>query len=209
MTRIIIISFIFLNSFTGFSQTNKFQITYGGSGGEEAFNMANTSDGGFVFVGRTTSFGITKEDVYVTKVDIESNVKWSKAIGGSTNSNVEYGFSIHETSDKGYIICGSYQPNGSGNANFYLLKLDSIGNKVWSKTISGSQSQIGKSVVEMADGNFLAVGQTASYGAGIDDIYLIKISKTGSLLSATTIGGTMYDDALKIIKTKVCNNNCI
>ena len=180
---------------------NKFQRIYGGTGGDEAFAMNYTSDGGFVMVGRTTSFGISKEDVYVIKVDLEGNIIWSKAFGGTSNSNIEYGYGIQETSDKGFIVVGSHQPNGVGNANYYFLKLDAAGNRVWSKTFSGSASQIAKSVVEMPDSSYLAVGQTASYGSGGEDAYLVKMSRTGNLSFAKAIGGTLYEDALSIIKT--------
>lgn len=103
---------------------------YGGSMIDECYDVKQTSDGGFIMVGKSFSFSLFGDyDVYVVKVNSQGVVQWSKTYGGSGTNHNEIGYSIDQTNDGGYIISGeSMFGFGVGLKNSYLIKTDSLGN---------------------------------------------------------------------------------
>ncbi len=103
---------------------------YGGQMIDECYDVKQTSDGGYVMVGKSFSFSTNGDyDVYVVKVNNQGIVQWSKTYGGSTINHNEIGYSISQTNDGGYIISGeSLYGFGVGLKNLYLIKTDSLGN---------------------------------------------------------------------------------
>jgi hypothetical protein len=99
--------------------------TFGGSMREYAYSVQETTDGGYIMAGLTSSFGAEEDDVYIIKTDESGNHLWSKTFGGS---RWEYTYSIKQTTDGGYIVAGSTNSFGRGWGNFYIIKTDSNGN---------------------------------------------------------------------------------
>ncbi|HHL40297.1 MAG TPA: hypothetical protein ENJ37_07315 [Deltaproteobacteria bacterium] len=100
------------------------QKTYGGSGNEHGYSVVQTSDGGYAVAGFTASAGAGGYDVWVLKLDSSGAVTWQKAYGGSSD---EYGRSVVQTSDGGYVVTGRASSAGAGNADVLVLKLDGTG----------------------------------------------------------------------------------
>ena len=107
--------------------------TFGGTGIEYGFDITATSDGGFVLVGSTTSYGNGGRDIYLVKIDGSGEEVWSQTFGGTED---DIGFSVRSTSDDGFIICGSTNSYGTGG-NVYVIKTDSLGDSLWSKNYGG------------------------------------------------------------------------
>lgn len=105
--------------------------TYGGNGTDEGTYVIQTPDGGYAFVGSLSSR--VDIDVYFVKTDSYGNMLWNRTYGGNHTSY--YGESIVQSSDGGYLIAGYTRSKVVGsNAILYVVKTDSSGNKLWSKT---------------------------------------------------------------------------
>ncbi len=173
-----------------YSQGLTFQKAQGSSFEERCLAAEPTSDGGYVMTGRSDSFGAGNWDLFVSKLDANGNVLWSK-IYGNTNQD-DQGYDIKQTSDGGYIVTG-VTDFGSGGRDLYLLKLDAAGNEVWSRTYGGGNNDEGLSVEQTTTGGYIVTGRTRS-GSGGWDVYLLNTDSNGALNWSKTIG-TGNDDA--------------
>jgi uncharacterized delta-60 repeat protein len=168
--------------------------TIGGSNDDVARSIIQSSDGGYVVAGWTSSFGAGSSDFWVVKLDSSGNVLWTKTIGGSSG---DYANSIIQSSDGGYVVVG--QTNSFGE-NIFVVKLDSSGNVLWSKTISGSYYDFVRSIIQSSDGGYVVVGRTLR--AGRYDMYIVKLDSYGDVVWTKTIGGDDdHDEAYSIIQS--------
>jgi hypothetical protein len=165
--------------------------TIGGSYYDWANSIIQSSDGGYVVAGGTTSFGAGSADFYVVKLDSSGNVQWTKTIGGSNDDEAR---SIIQSSDGGYVVAGKTWSFGAGSADMYVVKLDSAGNVIWTKTIGGSNDDEAGSIIQSSDGGYIVAGWTWSFGAGGNDFFVVKLDSSGNVVWAKTIGG-IGDDA--------------
>ncbi len=164
--------------------------TFGGAGDDRGNSVQPTSDGGYIIAGSTVSLGAGGSDVYLVKTDASGNMTWQKTFGGT---DYDTGNSVQATSDGGYIITGTTNSSGAGGNDAYLIKTDSSGNMTWSQTIGGVGNDWGSSVQPTADGGYIIVGLTTSFGAGGSDVYLIKANASGNITWTQTIGGVGND----------------
>jgi len=172
--------------------------TIGGPGDEIGFSLIQTSDGGYAIASYTTSFGAGGGDVYVVKLDAKGNLQWTKTIGGPAD---EIGFSLIQTSDGGYAIAGLTGSFCAGGLDVYVIKLNANGNLQWTKTIGGKEDDKGYSLIQTSDGGYAIAGYTKSFGAGGEDVYVVKLDADGKLQWTKTIGGENDDRGFSLIQT--------
>ena len=149
--------------------------TFGGSYNDVGRCVRQTDDGGFIVAGTTSNNYSPADsmDVYLIKTDANGDSLWTRTYGGDY---WDEGYSLDLTSDGGYIVSGfSENPPGTNLLDFYIVKIDSIGNENWSKTIGGFSHDWSFCVQRSSDGGYIVCGYTGSYGAGDADIWLVKL----------------------------------
>jgi len=123
---------------------------------------------------------------------------WDVLYGGS---NLDYAHSIQQTSDGGYIVAGSTKSFGAGYYDAWVLKLDSTGDVSWQKSYGGDKSDYAYSIQQTTDGGYIVAGRTKSFGAGDNDIWILKLESNGNVSWQKTYGGRDYDFADSIQQT--------
>jgi hypothetical protein len=173
----------------GFGQIANYISTIGGTGQDHARTVEALSDG-YLIAGSSTSFSAQTSDIYLFKVDLLGNVKWSKLIGGLGSEEITTSV---RTADKHFILAGystSYTGTGMDADNIIVLKVDSLGNILWSKIYGGMQTDRVLTVREAANQDILLSGYTQSIGAGGKDMLLVRLSSSGTLKWFNAYGST-------------------
>ncbi|MBM3331189.1 hypothetical protein FJY68_04965 [candidate division WOR-3 bacterium] len=171
--------------------------TYGGSDLELGYALP-TPDQGFAIGGSTSTFGSGGSDIYAVKADSLGNPIWTKTYGGA---NRDDGAQVILTSDGGYIMAASTQSRGAGQSDAWLLRLDSNGDTLWTRTYGGADYDEVYGVDTTADGGFIFTGQTRSFGAGGEDVWLLRTNSSGDTLWTRTFGGAGSDLGAVVIET--------
>jgi hypothetical protein len=172
--------------------------TFGGSGGDGASSVQQTTDGGYILAGTTWSYGAGSADSWLVKTNSAGNEEWNRTFGGSYK---DYPLSVQQTTDGGYILAGVTCSYGAGSADFWLVKTNSAGNEEWRRTFGGSDYDIAHSVQQTTDGGYILVGVTSSYGAGSADSWLVKTNSAGNEEWSRTFGGSDSDYARSVQQT--------
>lgn len=189
--------------------------TLGGSNDDDPYAITNSSDGGYVITGSTSSYdgdvigNHGAWDVWVVKVDGNGNKVWQKTFGGS---NIDNAFGITRTSDNGYIVAGHTVSNNGdvsgnkGGSDAWIIKIDSDGNKVWQKTFGGSGNDAASSIIQ-TDLGYLISAQTVSNNGDVTstlgggDAWILQLDETGKILWQKAFGGTGSDASVSITRT--------
>jgi hypothetical protein len=168
--------------------------TYGSPGDDMGTYAYPTSDGGYIVVGATSSSAAEADrDVWLLKLDENGGIVWEKTFGGQRE---DVGFTVLPTSDGGYIINGLTNSSVDVDNSIWLIwviKTDSEGNKVWDKTISGTKSAIGNSMVPVPGGGYVISGATGLDFSKSSDGLAVKINDQGDIVWSQTYGGDDFD----------------
>jgi len=169
--------------------------TYGGSGDERATAIAVAPNGDIIVAGYTDSFGAGKDDVWVLRLDSEGKVKWQRTYGGS-DYDMAYAVAIAENGD--IIVAGTTRSFGVGRYDFWILRLDPDGNIKWQKTYGGSDEDAAYAVAIAPNGDIIVAGYTESFGAGGEDVWVLRLDEKGNVKWQKTYGGNNDDRAYAI-----------
>jgi len=154
--------------------------TFGGGErdiGDHGESIIQTTDGGFLVAGSTESFGAGSKDAWLLKLDSLGAVEWQKAYGGLGNDVAE---TVIAAAGGGYVIAGHTASFGNGDDDFWVFKIDGMGDIEWERAFGGGLADRAYSVLENFDG-FLVFGSTASFGAGNEDFWLLQLDSDGEL----------------------------
>ncbi|MBI4722435.1 MAG: T9SS type A sorting domain-containing protein [Candidatus Stahlbacteria bacterium] len=151
---------------------------YSGASAEHGYGVINTSDGGYIIVGETYSYGAGGQDVLVMKLNSIGDTVWVRTFGGPLD---DWAKSICATSDGCCIVTGSTFSYGAGGYDLLFIKLTSTGNIVWAKTFGGVGDEKVSDVSITLDSGYIVSGRTTSWGEGLNDCLLIKLESDGSI----------------------------
>ncbi len=167
--------------------------TIGGLSTDGIRGLQLTNDNYFIITGWTASDGAgILGNAWLVKTDSLGNIIFNKNFGGN---DADRGLSVQQTSDDGYVLTGYTASTGAGLDDLFFIKTDAAGNQVWAKTLGGTGRDYGNAVKQTPDGGYLLAGYTLSYGAGGDDLWVIKTDSSGNLTWQKTYGGIASDVA--------------
>jgi hypothetical protein len=172
---------------------------FGGTNWDEIYSIIQTKDEDFITTGCVWSKGAGRGDVRVAKLNKNGDLIWDKTFGGSENDEAH---SIIQTDDGGYAVTGFTVLEDTGDRDFWVIKLDKDGNKVWDRTFGGTSEEWANSIIQNKNGNYMVAGWTKSMGAGKTDVWIVKLNKNGDLIWDKTFGGSENDEAHSIIQTE-------
>jgi predicted secreted protein len=161
--------------------------TYGTAGGEAAYSLTQTFDGGYAMAGGQ-NYGW-----WLLKADAVGNMQWNHAWG--TAGGTESANCVIQDSDGGYTLVGQT----SAPSNMRLIKTDGSGNDIWNKDYGGTGFDWGSCVIRTADGGYAIAGGTDSFGAGGEDFFLIKTDAAGNALDGFKYGLAWVDSTANSI----------
>lgn len=162
----------------------------GGERDEFAGGIAGTDDGGTLIVGDSESFGNNYRDIYIVKLSKEGKVVSSRTIGGEKEDSAK---ALTRTKDGSMVMVGHREVQSSGNKDFFVMKLDQNGQKIWAKTYGGEYADTLAGVTASIDGGIVATGKTRSYGSEQTDLSVMKFDAAGELIWHKIYGFKYYE----------------
>ncbi|MGU3375440.1 T9SS type A sorting domain-containing protein [Chryseobacterium sp. M5A1_1a] len=210
----LLITYSFLSAQT--APPIQWQKSLGGSLSELGYSIQQTTDGGYIVAGvaSSTDGDLTENkgsgDYWIVKLDSSGNIQWQKSLGGTDN---EIAYSVQQTVDGGYIVAGVSSSNDGdvtgnhGSQDYWVVKLDTIGNIQWQKSLGGSSYDFAKSVWQTADGGYIVAGASSSNDGDVtgnhggQDYWIVKLDANGNIQWQKALGGNGWEDAVAIQQT--------
>jgi hypothetical protein len=192
----------------------QWQKTLGGFGNERAYCIRQTTDGGYIISGETSSNSdgdvtghhttSATSDCWIVKLDNQGNIQWQKCYGGSGTNEIAY--DIVQTTDGGYIFAGSSNisdgdvTQNMGLQDFWTVKIDAAGTIQWQHSRGYSTTDYALSVKQTSDGGYVVGG--VSYVNWLpSDLWLLKYDNAGMFLWQKSYGGSGYDGITAVEQT--------
>jgi hypothetical protein len=190
----------------------EWQKCFGGTDWDEALDIVQTQDGGYVIAGHTlsddgdVSHHIGGHDYWVVKINSVGEIEWEKTYGGTGHDKAR---SIIQTPDGGYIVAGESASNdgdvsvNKGQSDYWVVKLNFEGKIEWEKSYGGSTIDEGYTILNARDGGYLVYGQTYSSDGdivghhGFYDWWVIKLNQSGNIIWTKTLGGNQQEYAYR------------
>ena len=175
------------------------QKNLGGARDEFAGGIAGTNDGGALIVGDSESYGDGDKDIYIAKLDKNGKVLNEHTIGGKKADSAK---SLTRTRDGKFVMVGYREIARAGNADFFVMKLDENGKKIWARTYGQKAEDILLGVTATVDNGIVAIGKTQSYGSEQTDLTVMKFDAKGKLIWHKIYGFKYYEYGNAVATTR-------
>ena len=169
--------------------------TYGRSGDDGASDLLEIENGKLLVFGYTSSYGATSRDFYLLQLNANGDSLWGKRYGGN---DYEESWRIVKTKNNNYLLHG-HSAKTDPNHNMYSVLVDSLGNTIWEREYGGSEHDGGHSALVNANGNFILLGRSMSFGQQRQMLF-VELSKSGNLITQEDFGTAKNDWGNEIIE---------
>ncbi|MEN6513014.1 PKD domain-containing protein [Methanoculleus sp.] len=197
----------------------QWQRCYGGSGDDSGAAVRETGDGGYILIGSIASNdgdvsgNHGGDDVWVARLDMSGTILWQRCLGGVMD---DWGMSIQQTADGGYILTGCTQSNGDdvsgnhGGGDVWVVRLSASGDIQWQRCLGGSDYESGYAIQQASDGGYILIGETWSNDGDVSgkhgddwnsDVWVVKLDATGNINWQRCLGGSDYEAGYAIQQT--------
>ncbi|WP_299435767.1 hypothetical protein [uncultured Aquimarina sp.] len=196
--------------------------SFGFPGLDRAFSIVQTNDNGYFITGFldvSASNGEGNDDFqkhgvgefWGIKLNAAGEKEWRRYFGGTNNDR---SYDVVQTEDNGFLMIGSSESddfditNSNGSYDFWVVKVNTEGTKVWEKSYGGSEIDVGYAIATTGNGKYVIVGDSRSNDGDISeakgnaDLWMIQIDGNGNLIWEKSLGGTEFDTGRGIHKTQ-------
>jgi len=175
------------------------QKNLGGKLDESAGGIAGTDDGGVLVVGDSKSYGEGDKNVYIAKLDKNGKLLSAHTVGGEKDDSAA---ALTQTRDGKFVLVGSRELEYTGNTDFFVMKLDQNGKKIWAQTYGGEYADTLNGVTATVDNGIVAIGKTRSYGSEQTDLTVMKYDSEGKLIWHKIYGFKYYEYGNAVATTR-------
>ncbi|MCI0746264.1 MAG: hypothetical protein L0Y58_12740, partial [Verrucomicrobia subdivision 3 bacterium] len=196
--------------------SNVWDKSFGGTEDDGIYSLQQTGDGGFILAGNSysastgnkTSTNFGSDDIWIARLDASGNKLWDRSFGGSGDDGF-FNVAIQQTADGGFVLGGDSTSPADGNKtsapfgqdDFWVIRLDANGNKLWDRSFGGQDNDYLTSLTQTTDGGFLLGGGSnsgtnstkTSMGFGLTDFWVVRVDTNGNRLWDKSFGGTAAD----------------
>lgn len=155
---------------------------YGGDRADEIHDCVSTNDGGLAFAGATTNFDAQGFDAWLIKTDSVGEIEWQRVYHAEGNEVI---YSMVQTSDGGFALGGLTDSYGAGHYDFFLVKVDSIGEEQWRNAYGTESMDVCYDFIQTHDGGFMMTGHTTR--GRTNKGYIVRTDAQGEQVYARTI----------------------
>ncbi len=171
--------------------------TFGGSAADVIYSIIQTEDRGYAVAGKTKSIA-SGEKAWVIKLNTRGNKVWDNTFAKRTDDEI---FSIIQTKDGGYAVCGYTGAKDWGEVDCWVIKLDKTVNTVWDKIFGGIGWDETNTILQTEDGGYAVFGFVQSKNEGREDGWIAKLDENGEIVWDKAFGGSQNDEVFSGIKT--------
>lgn len=168
----------------------------GGLNNDWGYAVRQTYDNGYIIAATSNSFGNGGYDAMLIKRDSFGNYEWQKTYGGN---DWDFAYDVVQTFDSGYVFCGETYNNTNGYSDVYVVKTNSIGDTVWTRTVGGTLIDKGNALIQTSDSNIVVAGLKNTLSDSTQ-AYVLKFDKNGDLLWDSVYGGIGYEKLTDVIE---------
>jgi hypothetical protein len=169
-------------------------LSVGGSGEDEAVGLVLLGLESLAVAGNTSSFGAGGGDAWIVGLDVHGKVLWERSVGGPSEDVVH----AASAAGDGLVLVGVTQSFGAGNEDAWVVRLDGAGAVAWQKTAGGGGRDFGYGVTQLFGGDIVVVGRTGSFGSGLDDALVARLSGGGEPLWTRSLDTGAFEAAYDV-----------
>lgn len=173
--------------------------TFGGEGRDFCYSAVQLYDSSYMFAGYTSAFGAGRQDYWLVNLSKDGDSIWSRTLGGE---EMDICRSLVQTSSGNLVLSGKSSSFDNGGWDVWLVSLNSSFDSLWSRSYGSNNYDECSSIIETHDGGNIIAGQTSSFGAGEQDMWLVKINSEGDSLWAQTYGTESAEYCNSIIQIR-------